>query len=96
MISGMRLEVKFPPIHVHGSPSEEPLVLAKLGVKDALLKPSHLESEPRPELLEPGSRLAVLLAVDVPMVPHEYEVALVVKGHHLASLKLRLVGEQRA
>ena len=38
-----------------------------------------------------SARLVVLLAINVPMVSHEYEVSLVVEGHYLTSLELWLL-----
>lgn len=71
----------------------DPLVLTELGVECALLQPAHLESEARSDLLQ--TRLLLVLK-HVTVMAHKDEIALVVEGHDLATLKLRLVFEERS
>ena len=67
-----------------------------------LLQSSHLQRKSRSEFLQPGlcPDLAIFLInhspflKDIPIIPHEYEITLVVKCCHLLSLKLRIVWEQ--
>lgn len=71
----------------------DPLILAKLCIKRTLLQPFHLEGEARTKLLQTRACLVALLAVYVPVVAHKYEIALVVEGNHLTTLKLGLLFE---
>ena len=66
----------------------DPLELAKLRVKRALLQPAQLKCKPRPDLLQ--TRLLLVLEC-IPMVPYEDKVALVVERHDLVAFELRLV-----
>ena len=90
------------PSSIHLLPLVEPLILAELRVERPLLHPPHLHCEPRSKLLKPC--LCLLLTIllvhvlpllkDVPVMSHEYEVALIMERRHLPSLKLCVVGEQ--
>lgn len=66
----MRLQVEFQSRLVHGLSSEDPLIFSKLGVEGSFLEPLHLEGEPRPELLQPGSCLLLFLLVYVSKIDY--------------------------
>ena len=90
-----KLKCEFKLLNVHFL-AVDPLVLAKLGVKEPLLKPLEFDGEAWSELLEPRSRPVLFFAVNIAVVAHKDEISLVVKGDHLPAFKLRLVGEERA
>lgn len=59
--SNPELQMELPPRSIHFFPFMEPFILPKLCVKSSLLKPSHFQSKPRSQFLQP--RLCLFLAI---------------------------------
>lgn len=85
------LQVEFSSRTFHLLAFANPFVFSKLGIKGTLLQPLHLEREARAQLLQACTSFVALLAVNIAVVAHEYEITLVVEGHHLTTFELRLL-----
>jgi len=90
-LTNEQLQVEFSSRRFHLLAFADPLVLSKLRIKGTFLQPLHLEREARTQLLQTCTGFVALLAVNIAVVAHEYEITLVVKGHHLATFELRLL-----
>ena len=100
--------MKGPSSRVHFLALVNPLILPVFGVKRSLLKPPHLDREPRPKFLQTrldgwlgrvrfcsldGCFLFKLIK-DITMMPYKQVVALVVKGYYLSAFQVGIVRKE--